>query len=63
MQAPKDRDALFAAVLAAVDSDFVDINDVRALAAKIEALGVSFIPTAVIPKDVVNPYASPKKQG
>lgn len=54
-QAPKDRVALMQVVANAIGWG-ATAEDVEAVAERLEALGVEFIPSALIPKEVVNPY-------
>ena len=56
---PPTRNALLNLIVATIDSAFVGLDDVEALAAKMEARGIRFAPVTVVP-DATNPYAPGK---
>ncbi len=60
MPVPKTREALFVVIANAIGWGATP-DDVEGVAEELEAQGVSFVPTALIPAGAVNPYAPEKK--
>lgn len=58
---PKTRQELFQRFVDIIDSDFVGIEDIEEYVLKLEAEGIEFIPTSLVPPTVTNPYAPAKK--